>query len=526
MADRPAPQLDLATLQFHGRALVRPECVLATADGSLYTADWRGGVAQTHADGRQTLYTGRLPEGRPLRPNGIALRQDGSFLLADLGETAGGVFALTRAGALTPFLERVDGVDLPPTNFVAEDTAGRVWVTVSTRRQPRAAAYRNDVADGFIVVVDARGARIVADGLGYTNEALVAPDGHWLYVNETFGRRTSRYRIDPGAELSGRETVATYGAGTFPDGLCFDAEGGVWITSIVSNRVIRVAPGGAQTLVLEDADPAHLAWVEQAFLSGTMGRAHLDRAAGRVLGNISSLAFGGPGLRTAYLGCLLGDAIASFAVARRRTSARRTGTGAAAMKPVSRMTATTPTTDSLVDLAYQKLRQRILDNEWPPGARALEQELALELGMSRTPVREALIRLSNEGLVEVVPRHGVRVLPVSAADMDEIYRVIGSLEATAAEIIAERKPKAGELKPLEDATRAMDAALKADDLQAWAAGRRALPPHAGRAGRQPAARDHRLQLLGSRPPRPDVHAAAARQADALDPRAPGAGARA
>ena len=44
------------------------------------------------------------------------------------------------------------------------------------------------------------------------------------------------------------------------------------------------------------------------------------------------------------------------------------------MKPVSRMTATTPTTDSLVDLAYQKLRQRILDNEWPPGARALEQE--------------------------------------------------------------------------------------------------------------------------------------------------------
>lgn len=313
MADRPAPQLDLATLQFHGRALVRPECVLATADGSLYTADWRGGVAQTHADGTQTLYAGRLPEGRALRPNGIALRHDGSFLLADLGETAGGVFALTRAGALAPFLERVDGVDLPPTNFVAEDTAGRVWVTVSTRRQPRAAAYRGDVADGFIVVVDARGARIVADGLGYTNEALVSPDGRWLYVNETFGRRTSRYRIGPDAELSGRETVATYGAGTFPDGLCFDAEGGVWITSIVSNRVIRVAPGGAQTLVLEDADPAHLAWVEQAFVSGTMGRAHLDQAAGRVLANVSSLAFGGPGLRTAFLGCLLGDAIASFA---------------------------------------------------------------------------------------------------------------------------------------------------------------------------------------------------------------------
>jgi DNA-binding GntR family transcriptional regulator len=138
------------------------------------------------------------------------------------------------------------------------------------------------------------------------------------------------------------------------------------------------------------------------------------------------------------------------------------------LKSVPRAVTTNPTSDSLVDLAYQKMRRRILDNEWPPGARALEQELALELGMSRTPVREALIRLSNEGLVEVVPRHGVRVLPVSAADMDELYRVIGSLEATAAEMIAERKPKAGELKPLEDAARAMDAALKSDDLNAWA----------------------------------------------------------
>ncbi len=69
---------------------------------------------------------------------------------------------------------------------------------------------------------------------------------------------------------------------------------------------------GSQTLVLEDCDPAHLEWVEQAFLAGEMGRPHLDRAGGDVLKNISSLAFGGPDRRTAYLGCLLGDRIASF----------------------------------------------------------------------------------------------------------------------------------------------------------------------------------------------------------------------
>ena len=312
MADRSTPQIDVGSLRFRGRGLVRPECVLATADGSLYTADWRGGVAQTRPDGTQALFAAGSHGTRPLRPNGIALRRDGSFLLADLGDAEGGVFALSRDGKVAPFLQSVDGVDLPPTNFVAEDASGRVWVTVSTRQRPRAAAYRSDVADGFIVVVDARGARIVADGLGYTNEALVSPDGRWLYVNETFARRTTRFRIGADASLDGRETVAEYGAGTFPDGLAFDAEGGIWITSIVRNRVLRVAADGAQTLVLEDADPAHLAWVEAAFVAGTMGRAHLDRVAGRRLANVSSLAFGGPGLATAFLGCLAGDAIASF----------------------------------------------------------------------------------------------------------------------------------------------------------------------------------------------------------------------
>jgi DNA-binding GntR family transcriptional regulator len=123
---------------------------------------------------------------------------------------------------------------------------------------------------------------------------------------------------------------------------------------------------------------------------------------------------------------------------------------------------------SLVDSAYREIRRRILDNAWPPGHQALEQALALELGMSRTPVREALIRLQNEGLVEVVPRHGMRVLPVSGADMKEIYEILTSLEATAAELVAQRRPAASELAPLERASRDMDRALKKDDLDAWA----------------------------------------------------------
>ena len=132
------------------------------------------------------------------------------------------------------------------------------------------------------------------------------------------------------------------------------------------------------------------------------------------------------------------------------------------------MIATNPATASLVDAAHEKIRRRILDNVWPPGHRALEQEVALALGMSRTPVREALVRLQAEGLVEVVPRHGMRVLPVSPSDMREIYEILTALECMAAEILARRRPGKAELKPLMDATDAMDRALGAEDLDAWA----------------------------------------------------------
>ncbi len=122
----------------------------------------------------------------------------------------------------------------------------------------------------------------------------------------------------------------------------------------------------------------------------------------------------------------------------------------------------------MAEVAYRAIRKRILDNVWAPGTQALEGALALELSMSRTPVREALIRLSNEGLVEVIPRHGMRVLPVSPADMREIYQVLTSLESMAAELVARTKPGAAELAPLDKASRDMERALKRDDLDAWA----------------------------------------------------------
>lgn len=123
---------------------------------------------------------------------------------------------------------------------------------------------------------------------------------------------------------------------------------------------------------------------------------------------------------------------------------------------------------TLVESAYQQIRRRILDNLWSPGFQALEQEIALQLGMSRTPVHEALMRLASEGLVEVAPRRGMRVLPVSPTDMKEIYEVLTALESMAAELLAARGPTDAELQPLVEATEAMERALQIDDLDAWA----------------------------------------------------------
>ena len=124
---------------------------------------------------------------------------------------------------------------------------------------------------------------------------------------------------------------------------------------------------------------------------------------------------------------------------------------------------------SRVGDAYERLKEEIRTNRLAPGFQAPEPEIAVRLGMSRTPVREALIRLEAEGLVELVPRRGVRVLPIRADDMREIYEILTALEPAAAANLAARKPSPEELEPLDRATTEMEAALEQGDLDAWAA---------------------------------------------------------
>ena len=292
------------TLASIGTGLQRPECVLATSRGRLFVSDRRGGVLAIDPDGTQTLIG-----SSSMMPNGIALLRDGSFLIANLAPE-GGVWQLSREGQVTPWLTEVDRVPLPRVNFVAIDDRDRAWVCISaTEGGDR---YPIDSRSGYIVLRDAAGTRVVADGLRYTNECRVSADGRTLYVNETFARCLTRFRIAPDGTLHDRSIVAEFDAGDFPDGMALDADGGVFIVCVVSNRVYRVTPDGARRTILDDADPACVEPLERAYQARTLTRPQLSAARGRRLRNITSIAFGGADLRTAYLGCLEGDALAVF----------------------------------------------------------------------------------------------------------------------------------------------------------------------------------------------------------------------
>lgn len=124
---------------------------------------------------------------------------------------------------------------------------------------------------------------------------------------------------------------------------------------------------------------------------------------------------------------------------------------------------------SFVNQAYETIKKKIVENQYPPGYQALERQMAEDLGMSRTPIREALIRLHNEGLVELIPRKGMRVIPLSPEDMREIYEVLTALETMAVELLGNRKLTKKEIAALEAPIDKMDKALDNDDLDGWAA---------------------------------------------------------
>jgi DNA-binding GntR family transcriptional regulator len=87
-----------------------------------------------------------------------------------------------------------------------------------------------------------------------------------------------------------------------------------------------------------------------------------------------------------------------------------------------------PLTRNASSAATELIRQAIVDGRLPPGRRLKEEELARELGISRTPVREALLILHAEGLVDTAPNRGAAVRSHSVEDLDDLYQLRALLE--------------------------------------------------------------------------------------------------
>ena len=316
--------VDPARVDRVGRDLQRPECILAERDGVLWSADARGGVMRITPDGRQdliaqsidphfdvatdaaaSLLTGTLP-------NGLAFAANGDFLISNFGTDR--LERMSRSGKTQVLLDNIDGHPLGKVNFVLRDSRNRIWITVSTMVNPWSDAICASLADGYIILLDERGPRVVADGFHFTNEIRLDAEEEWLYVAETTAKRVTRLRVQPDGGLADREIFGPddLGAGLI-DGIAFDAYGNLWVTMIFADRLVAITPKGELLELLSDGPPDPTERFEAAFAMGeSVPFGLLMETGGPLCTWLASVTFGGVDLQTVYLGGLRSTSIPFF----------------------------------------------------------------------------------------------------------------------------------------------------------------------------------------------------------------------
>ena len=316
-------QVDPSGIRYLGAELERPECILAERDGTIWSADARGGIMRISPDGSQHLvlqstaaaggessFEDRYVNTKGSLPNGLAFDADGNFLIANFGTDS--LELTTRTGETRTLLGSIDGQPIGKANFVTRDSKGRLWLTVTTRMVPWTRHVEEMTYDGYIAVIDDKGARIVADGLCGTNELRFDPQERWLYVAETTARRISRFAVRADASLSERETYGPENVGGFCDGIAFDAFGNLWSTLIMCDRLIALTPEGDLLTLLDDGNAEATAKLDAAWRERRVTPDLMAAASGTIAPWMASLTFGGPDLRTVYLGSLRGTRIPYF----------------------------------------------------------------------------------------------------------------------------------------------------------------------------------------------------------------------
>ncbi len=311
-----------ADISYVGHDLQRPECILAERDGSLWAADARSGVMHIRPDGTQELIAQnhadafasatdeatRFTQGT--LPNGLAFARDGSILISNFGTDC--LELMTRTGETTVLIDKVDGQPIGKVNFVLRDTKDRLWVTVSTQIRNWMEAASRRVEDGSIILVDGDTVRTVATGIAFTNEVRLDAKEEWLYVVETTGRKITRFKVADDGSLSDRQTFGPEDHGAFIDGIAFDAFGNLWGTHVMTDRIFAITPEGELRIILDDDNPEASRRLLDAFDRGEATPELMLAAGGTIAPWFASVTFGGPDLRTVYIGSLRGTRIPCF----------------------------------------------------------------------------------------------------------------------------------------------------------------------------------------------------------------------
>lgn len=118
----------------------------------------------------------------------------------------------------------------------------------------------------------------------------------------------------------------------------------------------------------------------------------------------------------------------------------------------------------LRDVVFQTLREAILKGDLKPGERLMELQLAAKLGVSRTPIREAIRMLQQEGLAITIPRRGAEVAKMTEKDMEDVLQIRESLEILAVQLASEKITEE-QLVELEEKVKAFEKAVKTTNVK-------------------------------------------------------------
>jgi sugar lactone lactonase YvrE len=223
-------------------------------------------------------------------PSGLGFLSDGTLLAVRMKDPS---LVRIAGGAVEEVVDLRGAANLLNDMFVGAD--GRAYVDAYDDHFDRS-------SDRLLLVTLDQPPAVVATDLAYPNGVVVTPDGRTLIVSETFGRRLSAFDVDADGTLGGRRVWASLPEGTYPDGLCLDANLDVWVASYLSSEFLHVREGGE---VLERLTlPGR--WAMACSLGGADGRTLLlctsetnqqDYFAGRGVGHLEMTRVEVPGVQ-------------------------------------------------------------------------------------------------------------------------------------------------------------------------------------------------------------------------------------